>query len=136
MSSTTNQSEEAKMTRTFTIAIAAALLIVGLGAQTQSNAPSDQGTNFWVLSIAKEAEVGEKIVDLHNPRAVTVCHDGQSPVSLSIDGKHWHSFGGLPYAGASVGEKCQQVPPVRFVKLERHINKTLEESTVQVYATY
>jgi hypothetical protein len=97
-----------------------ALLIVAVTAQTGSPTTSEQATNFWTLTVAGA------VLDLHNPRTLTLCKDPYADeIGFSVDGKHWHR--------ADVGAGCGQVPPVRFVRLEK---AGTDNPDLEVYATY
>ncbi|MFZ0761995.1 MAG: hypothetical protein WAM69_18765 [Candidatus Sulfotelmatobacter sp.] len=111
---------------------AAALLIIAVTAQTSSK---EQATGFWVIKIAADSPADESaVLDLHNPRTVTLCNDAFAtyPFRYSIDGKHWHGL------ASGEGGGCFQSPPVRFVKLIRvpHSVAADEGNSAEVYATY
>jgi len=121
------------MTRVLLTAIAATLLIVAVMAQTGSNTASGGRTNFWTMRFGEQDDLKyESTVDLHNPKTVTLCGDGQGSIFLSVDGRHWHAFG--------LSNECSQVPPVRFVKLMKSPNMIDADrehsSSLEVYATY
>jgi hypothetical protein len=117
------------MTRLSLFAVAVAALLIGaVMAQTGSSSTSAPSTTFWTLTVGEDApkRADEAVVDLHNPKTVTVCGDVSTKrTEVSIDGKHWYHL--------STEGGCVQAPPVRFVKLAKEGN---ENSNIEVYATY
>ena len=109
------------MKRFFAVAVLAMLLIGVLMAQI-----SEDGARTWMLSVDKERGKEEQSVFLRDPKTVTVCSDGENPIFLSLDGKHWHEL-------ALNGNSCVQAPPVRFVKLTANQNSS---SAAEIYAIY